>query len=263
MMNRRELISGAAAATGLGSSLSTAPAAGQAGFLEVKTYRLHNSFENQSSRLAEHLQKSYAPAVAMSGAKLVGAFGTVIGPESPSVITVTHYASLAALQSSLAKLATDESYQKDLAGLGSSGKGFPYTRLESSLLRCFDGMPEPLLADANDKSSRVLELRIYESHTLATLAQKVKMFNDGEIGIFQRLGMRPVFFGETIVGPKQPNLMYMLSFDNLAARDRLWSQFGSDPEWKKISAPAELKDAEIVSNITNAILKPLPFSLIR
>lgn len=260
MMNRRELISSAAAAAALGSSLSAAPAAGQAGFLEVKTYRLHNSFESQSSRLAEHLQKSYAPAVAKAGAKLVGAFGTVIGPESPSVITVTHYASLAALQSSLAKLAAD---QKDLAGLGSSSKGFPYTRLESSLLRCFDGMPEPLLADASDKSSRVMELRIYESHTLATLARKVKMFNDGEIGIFQRLGMRPVFFGETIIGPKQPNLMYMLSFENLAARDKLWGQFVSDPEWKKISAPAELKDAEIVSNITNAILKPLPFSLIR
>ena len=55
------------------------------------------------------------------------------------------------------------------------------------------------------------------------------MFNDAEIGIFKRLGMQPVFFGATIVGPKQPNLMDMLSKDDLPARERLWRMFGSDP----------------------------------
>jgi hypothetical protein len=55
----------------------------------------------------------------------------------------------------------------------------------------------------------------------------------------------------------------MLSYDDLAARDQLWRQFGSDPEWKKLSARPELKDAEIVENISNVILRPLPFSQIR
>ena len=81
--------------------------------------------------------------------------------------------------------------------------------------------------------------------------------------IFQRLGMRPVFFGATIVAPKQPNLIYMLSYDDLAARERLWRAFGSDPEWKKMSTVPEMSDAEIVSNITNVILQPLTFSAIR
>jgi hypothetical protein len=75
--------------------------------------------------------------------------------------------------------------------------------------------------------------------------------------------MRPVFFGETIAGPRQPNLTYMLSFDNLAARDSLWHAFGSDPAWKTLSAKPELKDAEIVQNISNVILQPLKFSPIR
>ncbi len=78
--------------------------------------------------------------------------------------------------------------------------------------------------------------------------------------IFQRLGMRPVFFGETLVGDRQPNLKYMLTYDSLAARDELWKAFGSDPAWKKLSGQPELKDSEIVANISNVLLRPLPFS---
>jgi hypothetical protein len=81
--------------------------------------------------------------------------------------------------------------------------------------------------------------------------------------IFERLGMRPVFFGETLVGPRQPNLMYMLSYDDLDARDKLWHAFGTDPEWKKLSTQPQLKDSEIVANISNVILRPLTFSAIR
>src|SRR5690242_6804299 len=125
-------------------------------------------------------------------------------------------------------------------------------------------MPQPLLSAPGDRHPpRYFELRRYESQTEVTLARKVKMFNEGEMGIFQRLGMRPVFFGETIVGPKQPNLMYMLSYDDLAARDRLWRDFGNDAEWKKLSGRPELKDSEIVANISNVILRPLIFSAIQ
>jgi NIPSNAP len=89
------------------------------------------------------------------------------------------------------------------------------------------------------------------------------MFNSGEIGIFERLGMRPAFIGESVVGPRQPNITYMLSFDSLAEREKHWQAFGSDPEWKKLSAPPELKDAQIVSNISNTMWRPLPFSPLR
>jgi len=55
----------------------------------------------------------------------------------------------------------------------------------------------------------------------------------------------------------------MLSFDSMAARDKLWSAFGNDPEWQKLRAQPGLSDAEIVSNISNTILRPLAFSPIR
>ena len=94
-------------------------------------------------------------------------------------------------------------------------------------------------------------------------ARKIKMFDDGEAAIFKRLGMMPVFFGRTLIGQNLPNLTYMLAFDDLASRDKLWRDFGSDPEWRKLRAQPGLSDAEIVSNISNSILRPLAFSPIR
>ena len=40
-------------------------------------------------------------------------------------------------------------------------------------------------------------------------------------------------------------------------------RFGADPEWKKLRATPGLSDAEIVSNINNAILRPAANSMIR
>jgi hypothetical protein len=98
---------------------------------------------------------------------------------------------------------------------------------------------------------------------MTALQKKAAMFNSGEIAIFQRLGMRPIFIGETIIGSRQPNITYMLSFDNLDGREKRWQEFSADPAWKTLSAPPELKDAQIVANIGNVILRPLPFSPIR
>jgi hypothetical protein len=49
----------------------------------------------------------------------------------------------------------------------------------------------------------------------------------------------------------------------MAGRDKTWQAFGADPGWQKLRARPELADALIVSNISNAILRPLAFSEIR
>jgi NIPSNAP len=261
-MTRRNVLT-AVTMSALPSGFGAAQRAESSVYLELKQYQLHTSPENQSKRVTEFLRSGYSPAVKRAGAQLIGAFANYIGLEGPFLVAVTQYDSLGAMQSVLDKLADDRGYQQALETLD-SGNGYPFQREESSLLKTFNGMPRPLLSEASDQHPpRVFEMRRYESPTALTLARKVKMFNDGEIGIFERLGMRPVFFGATIAGERMPNLVYMLSFDNLAAREDLWKKFGSDPEWKKLSAPPELHDDRIVSNISNTILHPLDFSLMR
>jgi len=48
----------------------------------------------------------------------------------------------------------------------------------------------------------------------------------------------------------------------LAARDAAWGRFGPDPEWKKLSTTPGYTDPEIVSNISNLLLRPTSYSQI-
>ena len=257
-MHRRELLAALAASTFMNAEAS---AENPRTYLEVRTWHLHTTPEEQTSRVHEYLRSGLAPALTKAGARLDGAFSNLIGQGGPYIVTLTEYPSLASMQDVLAKVAADSEHQQAIEKL-SSGPGLPFVRVESSLLRSFAGMPAPVVSSGS-AGPRVFELRTYESQTFVTLARKVEMFNAGEMQIFQRLGLRPVFFGETIIGARQPNLMYMLSYDNLGERERLWKAFVSDPEWKKLSSKPELKDAQIVANISNVILAPLDFSPIR
>ena len=251
------------AASGLLSMTGAEAAEPEKTVIELKKWHLHNSPEEQGKRLADYLQQGLAPALGRAGAPLKGAFANVIGEGGPYYITLVQYESLASMGDVLKKLAADDALGQAAQKLA-AGEGRPFVGVESSLLRSFDVMPRITSNPKKDgQGSRIFEMRTYQAPSFTALTRKVGMFNKSEAKIFERLGMQPVFFGETFVGPKQPNLTYMLSYENLAARDTLWQSFVQDPEWKKLSAIPELKDAQIVSNISNVILRPLPFSEIR
>jgi hypothetical protein len=265
-MDRRKMIIGAAAIPAFltASTQASQPAPDSTRtFLEIKTWHLHNSQEDQAKRVSAYLESGLFPALTRAGAKPIAAFANLIGPDGPYFVTITQYASLAVMQDVLTKLATDEAHEKASQRL-SADPGLPFVTLDSSVLRSLSIIPEPVIpTDIGSRPNRIFELRTYQSQSMTALQKKAAMFNAGEIAIFQRLGMRPVFIGETIIGSRQPNITYMLSFDNLEGREKHWQEFGADPAWKTLSAPPELKDAAIVANIGNVILRPLPFSPIR
>jgi len=149
-------------------------------------------------------------------------------------------------------------------GTSPSPNGLGYARMETTLLRAFDSVPDVMVPVKDEKRpGRIFEIRTYESNTIDTLKRKIGMFNEGEIAIFRKLNMLPVFFGETIVGRNMPNLTYMLAFDDLAAREKAWKAFGTDPDWQKMRIQPGLTDPEVVSNISNSIVQPLALSEIR
>jgi hypothetical protein len=71
-----------------------------------------------------------------------------------------------------------------------------------------------------------------------------------------------VFFGQSLVGARQPNLTYLLAYDDMAAHDAQWSAFGRDPEWRAIAAKPEFADPAIVMSISNSYLRPTAYSQI-
>ena len=244
--------------------LNSATPAATRTIVELRYIRMRNTPENQMQRTMAFLENAALPALKRAGIGPLGFFASVIAPESPFILALAAFpGGMAAMEAAREKEAADAEYIRGRDAYN-SGPGRSYERLESSLLRCFESMPavQPPPTDGK-RPPRIFELRTYESNNGTTLARKIKMFNEGEAAIFKRLGMQPVFFGETIVGSKMPSLTYMLSYDDLAARDRLWKEFGSDPEWQKLRSKPGYSDAEIVSNISNQILRPLPFSEIR
>jgi hypothetical protein len=132
-----------------------------------------------------------------------------------------------------------------------------------SLLSAFEGWPKltPPPSSAT-KAKRIFQLRTYESPSYKAHVVKVQMFHSGEFEIFRNAGFHMVFFGDTLAGPRLPNLTYMLSFADSAELDAKWDVFRNDPAWKKLSADPRFAYEAIVSNITNLILSPLDSSQI-
>ena len=243
-------------------SVSAGGADTKQSIIELTRLQLRNTQDAMTQRTNDFLSKVYLPAVQKVGAGPVGAFGSMIAESSPFTLIVTQYADAAAWEAASRKLAED----KELARASDAYYGGPlqFVRAEVMLLRGFATMPRIEVPPARpDKRTHIFELRTYESNNPRTLAQKIRMFDAGEIALFRKLNMTPVFFGEAIAGRNMPNLTYMLAYDDLTARDKAWGTFVSHPEWEKMKSQPGVSDAEIVSNISNSILRPLPFSMIR
>ena len=205
-------------------------------FLELRHFWMRNG--SQVDRTTAYLRDVWLPEMQKASVGPVGIFSSLIGPQNPTILTVVSREPLAVI--------SDTDFDAD------------YVRMESSILKSFRTVPQIEPPTAGEH--RVFELRTYESTNDRTLSRKIQMFDDGEISIFRRCGIVPVFFGRTIIGRDQPNLTYMVTFDDLADRERAWRTFAADPEWQKLRATPGLTDAEIVSNVTSSIYRPLPFS---
>jgi len=231
-------------------------------FYELRLY--HMRVGGQERAMHEFLRDVAIPAWNRAGVAPVGVFTVLFGLDRPTTYVLLPYKSLDMLSTVGERLAADDAFRKASAGvLAASATAPAYVRAESSLMRAFATIPKlevPVAVAA--KKPRIFELRTYESPSDAAGLKKIEMFDIGEIAIFRRAGLTPVFFGQTLVGPRLPNLTYMLTYDDMAAREKNWAAFAADPEWKKLSTTPGFTDPEIVSSISNTFLRPAPYSQI-
>ena len=228
-------------------------------FYELRVYSLKN--ETQQKLVEDYLQRAAIPALNRLGSRNIGVFRELKSGDNIRLYVLVPFPSLGDFLRVQDSLAKDKLYVDSGVGYLNAPASTPaYDRIESSLFRAFSQMPRMELPP---KQSRIFELRRYESSGEEAGKKKIEMFNTaGEIEIFKRVGLTPVFFGESLIGTNRPNLTYMLTFDDMDEHDRNWKSFGSDPEWKRISAIPEYADAKIVSKITRTFLVPTEFSQI-
>ena len=259
-MDRREFLAATAVAAvspmpALGTIAQSAPRE----YIELRRYHLLPGTRQRD--FSAFVGDAAIPAMNRAGVARVGAFTVVYGENAPSLLLVLAHQTLDSVVTLRDRLARDAVYARAGAAILDAPMSEPaFVRVESTLLRAIEAMPavEPAVVAGTPTPSRIVELRTYESHSDRAALNKLQMFNAGEVPIFRRTGLTPVFFGETLVGSSMPSLTYMLAFPDMAARDRAWSAFGNDPAWKTLSADPQYR--ENVSAISDLILRPTAYS---
>jgi hypothetical protein len=261
LVDRREFLANATlAAVAPLPRLETAGQSATRQYFELR--RIHLLPGAKQRAFIDFIGSAAIPAWNRAGVAKVGAFTVMYGENAPSLYLLLTHPTLESVITLRERLAADTAYARAGAGILDAPLSDPaFVRVESTLLRAFESMPavEPA-AGPNAPRSRIYELRTYESHSTRAAVNKLKMFNAGEIPIFRRAGLTPVFFGETVIGSNMPSLIYMITFPNMPARDAAWSAFGQDPEWKNLSADPQYRDN--VSAISDIILQPTGYSQI-
>jgi hypothetical protein len=267
-VHRRRFLSSSLAASALTLERAGAVAAAQNSsnqprqYYELRKYRLQSG--PQVKLTNAYLEQAFIPALNRLGITPVGAFNLDIGPETPTLYLLLPCNSLETLVTAELRLGQDEKFLEAARPFWNAPAKEPaFIRIESQLMIAFEGHPQLVVTPATAKrGKRVFQLRTYESPSHADHVRKVEMFHSGEFNVFRKSGFWQVFYGDTLIGPRLPNLTYMLSFADIAEMNGMWDAFRSDPEWKQLTASSKFNYESIVTDISNLVLNPASYSQI-
>jgi len=268
-LNRRDLLKAsglAAAVLAAGRSAGVALAAERSGrsrrqreprdVYELRRYTMEPG--PKVKIMKDFLRDAAIPAMNRIRIKQVGVFEFLEG-DDPTIFVLAVHNSVWGFTSANSKILEDEEFLKKGAPVLKAPKSDPvYVEMQSRLLLAFKNMP---ILVAPKKGPRIFELRTYQSHNTEMAKRKIHMFNEGgEIAIFKETGPAPVFYGETLVGDKMPNLTYMTTSKDMEEQDAGWERFRAAPKWIELKGMKKYEGT--VSKSTKEFLKPTSFSQI-
>lgn len=106
----------------------------------------------------------------------------------------------------------------------------------------------------------IYELRIYEA-VPGRLPDLNHRFANLTLGIWARFGIEQVGFWTAEVGVSN-ELTYLLKWESMGERERIWSAFQADPEWQQGRAATEV-NGPIVASVRNSFLRATPYSALQ
>jgi hypothetical protein len=224
-------------------------------------YYVHMQNGSQVARMTPWLENRLMPICQKQGFGPMGFFNVAVGPNLPTTLIIFSYPSLADMEAQWGKLNSDPDYAAAVEEIEKDEPAF--YRTEATLLRATAFCPPLTATPAGDPPHKLYEMRIYESPTNRQLGYLHDRFGGGEIDLFHKNGIHPVLYGDTVFGPNQPNMTYLIPFESEAHRETAWAAFNADPDWVKLRATSVQHGGEIVRNITNLFLTPARFSMLR
>ena len=227
-------------------------------YYEIRIYKI---FDYEKQQIAEnYLQNALIPALNRMGVDRVGVFRNLSDENDHSLFMLIPFSSIEQFTNMNQHLADDPKYKANAEVYFKRNKKTAlYQRIESRFMKAFKGIPVlEIPSYSTEKKDRLFELRLYESPTEDHARRKVKMFNEGEIDIMRDVKLAPIFFGETLIAPDVPNLVYMLSGTDEESHGQHWKDFLAHPEWIRIKELEEYKGT--VSSIKKWMLTPTSYS---
>ncbi len=258
--------------TGLARAAVASPTRNQ--YIELSFYNVSGA--DRSSRLEAFLEKEHLPMTKRVAIGSVGYFGLREAPEPARAaaqkrgealpepgtrfVTLMAYDSWSDVEAKRAAQRADKQWTDVVDALIDQPPA--YDRVDSWLLRTFDGIPKIEVPPSDEsRTRRVFDLRIAETPNLGAQARKIEMWNKGELDVFRTCRVNPLFFGETMAGSRMPNFWFMVWFDGPEAREAAWESFAKDPNWARMRKDPRYKAA--TTKIADTFLQPLEFSPIR
>lgn len=227
-------------------------------YFQLKVY--HYESDEQEKVIDQYLELAYLPALHKLGFKDVGVFKPLenVAGQDRLVYVFISASDLNLLVNLDQRLANDQKYlEAGKAYMKASYSKPPFKRLETIWMKAFEGMPKSALPKLSaEKSKRIYELRSYEAATEQLSANKIAMFNSGEIDIFEKLNFNAVFYGQVIAGSTMPNLMYLTTFESMEDRNIHWKDFG--PLYKPMQDLPQYQN-NVSKNVT-LLLHPTAYS---
>jgi hypothetical protein len=107
----------------------------------------------------------------------------------------------------------------------------------------------------------VIELRRYELFGNNSEALYDR-FAQHTTRIFARHGFDQIGYFRTVIGDG-PDLIYLLRWSSLDDRQRGWTAFHADPEWKEVRRATTQAHGLLVARTSSSILEALPFSALQ
>ena len=109
------------------------------------------------------------------------------------------------------------------------------------------------------RSARVLEVRRYTAAD-GKLDALVKRMREGETALFEKHGMKGVFYSVAAEEPASQNTyLYVLAHQSREAAKKSWDDFRNDPAWKSMRDQSEANGA-LVGKVESTFVSPTDFS---
>ncbi len=178
-MQRRSFLKSAlatSAATLASSASAQAPASSAREYYQLRKYTLRSGPQGKLSD--QFFSSALIPALNRLGLNSIGAFKVQFGPQTPTTYILIPGTKLETVVDVDLLLAKDAEFLKAAEPFWTApAKEPPFQRIESTLLKAFEGYPK--LTVPAKASKRIFQLRTYESATPLDHIRKVEMFHHG------------------------------------------------------------------------------------